>query len=116
TLASCLAEAARRFGEAAAYAAENGLVVSYSDLDRLSDEVGAGLVARGIGPGDVVALVLPTIPEYVVAYLGAAKIGAITAGVNIRLSAAERDGVLAVADPKLVLTEADVLPAASVDE
>src|SRR5438270_13891287 len=116
TLTSCLVEAAHRFGDAPAYVGENGLVLSYVELERATDEVAAGLLARGIGQGDVVALVLPTIPEYVVAYLAAAKVGAITAGVNIRLSAAERDGVLAVADPKLVLTEADVLPAASVDE
>src|SRR5437016_3243106 len=116
TLASCLREAADRFGDAPAYVAENGLVVSYADLDQLSDEVGSGLVRRGVGEGGMVALVLPTIPEYVVAYLAAAKIGAVTAGVNTRLSAAERDGVLAVADPKLVLTEADFLPAKSVGE
>ena len=36
------------------------------------------------------ALVLPSIPEYLVAYLAAAKVGAITAGVNARLSPPER--------------------------
>src|SRR5205814_109121 len=70
---------------------------------------------RGVGEGDVVALVLPTIPEYVIAYLAAAKVGAVTAGVNTRLSASERANVLAVADPKLVLGEGDVTPASSVD-
>ena len=53
--------------------------------------------------GDVVALVLPPGPEYLFAYGAAAKLGAITAGVNDRLSARERTAVLDVADPKLVI-------------
>src|SRR5437763_3466360 len=116
TLASCLAEAAQRFGPSAAYVAENGLVVSYADLDRLSDEVGAGLAQRGVGEGDVLALVLPTIPEYVIAYLAAAKVGAVTAGVNTRLSGSERAGALALAVPKLVLDERVVSPASTVED
>src|SRR5437667_4109846 len=116
TLTSCLGEAARRFGDAPALVAENGLSLSYADLDRLSDEVAAGMGRRGVKAGDVVALVLPTIPEYTVAYLGAAKVGAITAGVNLRLSEAERRGVLAVADPKLVLAAPEIEPAGAVDD
>ncbi|MQA17830.1 MAG: AMP-binding protein, partial [Pseudonocardiaceae bacterium] len=42
----------------------------------------AGLVAAGIGVGDVVALCLPTSPDHVVAYAACAKIGALCAGVN----------------------------------
>src|SRR5437588_575626 len=115
TLTSCLAEAARRFGPATAYVAENGLVLSYADLERVSNEVAVGLSQRGVGMGDVIALALPTIPEYIVAYLGAAKVGAITAGVNTRLSPVEQDAVLAVAQPALVVREADVEPASSAD-
>ena len=103
-----LAEAARRFGDRAAYVAEAGWSLSYRDLDRLTDEVAAGLAERGIGPGDVVALCLPTIPEYAVAYLGIARVGAITAGVNSRLSTAERARVLQTADPSLVLATAEL--------
>src|SRR5438270_11819716 len=110
TLTSCLVEAAHRFGDAPAYVGENGLVLSYVELERATDEVAAGLLARGVGPGDVVALVLPSIPEYVVAYLAAAKVGAITAGVNARLSPPERAGVLDVAAPRLVLATAELTP------
>jgi acyl-CoA synthetase (AMP-forming)/AMP-acid ligase II len=115
TLTSCLEEAARRFGDAPAHVAENGLVLSYADLDRVSDEVAVGLGRRGVGEGDVLALALPTIPEYIVLYLAAAKVGAITAGVNTRLSSVEQEAVLGVAQPALVLREADVEPASTVD-
>ena len=102
-LAATLREAARRFSEQPAVVTEAGWTLSYRDLDRLSDELGGGLLARGVTVGDVVALVVPPGPEYLVAYLAAAKVGAITAGVNERLTAAERATVLERAAPRLVL-------------
>ncbi len=58
--------------------------LTYADLDRLSDEAAAGLAFRGVLPGDVVAVVLPTTPEFPICYLAAAKIGAIVAGLDPR--------------------------------
>jgi acyl-CoA synthetase (AMP-forming)/AMP-acid ligase II len=112
-LGELIGEAARRFGTSPAFVSAEGWAVSYEDLDRLSDEVAAGLRQRGLAAGDVVGLVLPSIPEYVVAYVAAAKVGAITAGVNARLSAPERDGVLEVAAPRLVLATTELAPTAS---
>src|ERR1051325_1308424 len=103
-------EAAARFGDTIAYVAPNGWEVSYRDLDRLSDEVGAGMQRAGVNEGDVVALVLPQSPEYAIAYLAAAKIGAVTAGVNTRLSEPERQAVLFVANPCLVLATEELAP------
>jgi acyl-CoA synthetase (AMP-forming)/AMP-acid ligase II len=96
-------EAAERFEDTTAYVAPNGVAYSYRELDRMADEVAVGLSSRGVGEGDVVALVLPQAPEYFVAYIAAARLGAITAGVNARLSAPEQEAVLAIADPKLVI-------------
>ncbi len=81
-------QAARRYGETPAYVTANGEVLTYADLDALSDEVGSWLLARDIREGDVVALMLPSSPAYAVAYVAAAKVGAITAGVNDKLSPA----------------------------
>jgi acyl-CoA synthetase (AMP-forming)/AMP-acid ligase II len=102
-------EAAERFGDTTAYVSPTGWEVSYRGLDRMADEVAAGLAARGVGDGDVVALVLPQTPEYFVVYLAAARIGAITAGVNARLSPPERAAVLAIADPKLIVDDVEQL-------
>ena len=101
-----VAEAARRFGDRIAYVTELGWALSYADIDRISDEVAAGLARKGVGEGDVVALVLPPGAEYLLAYCAAAKIGAITAGVNDRLSSRERSAVLALAQPKLTIADA----------
>lgn len=114
-LARTIAEAGRKWGDRTAFVATNGWSLSYEDLDRASDEAAAGLAARGVGEGDVVALVLPAIPEYVIAYAAAAKVGAITAGVNARLSATERVQVLARATPHLVIATDD-LPAGGTAE
>ena len=100
-------EAARRFGDRPALLAADGTPLSYADLDRRSDEVAVGLARRGVGPGSIVALTLPSTPEYVVAYVGLAKVGAVTAGVNPRLTDAERTTALDVVRPDVVLSSAD---------
>ena len=64
-LPQTILNAARRFGERAAFRLASGASVSYSDLDRASDEVAAGLAVRGLGEGDVLLLSLPSGPEIV---------------------------------------------------
>jgi acyl-CoA synthetase (AMP-forming)/AMP-acid ligase II len=98
-----LREAARRFGDSVAYVTPRGWPITYAELDRVSDEVAVGLLRRGVRDGDVVGLVLPPGIEYLVAYLAAAKIGAITAGVNDRLAAPEQARILEIAEPTLVV-------------
>lgn len=96
-------EAARRFGDAPALIAPDGAPLSFTDLDRRSDAAAVALQRRGVGVGDVVALTLPTSAEYVIAYVAAAKVGAVTAGVNSRLTDVERNRMLELAEPALVL-------------
>ncbi len=109
-------EAALRYGDTALYVTPDGSELSYGALDRLSDEVAVGLRSRGVGVGDVVALLLPSGPAYAVVYGAAAKIGALTAGVNDRLSPPERRRCLAVARPRLVVTSKDLAMDTAVDE
>jgi acyl-CoA synthetase (AMP-forming)/AMP-acid ligase II len=98
-------EAARHFADAIAYVAPDGWTLSYRDLDRVSDELASGLSRRGLAAGHVLALALPQGPEYLLSYIAAAKLGAITAGVNDRLTQDERAGVLGSAGPRLVLAD-----------
>jgi len=104
-----VAEAARRFGDRIAYVNEHDWSITYADIDRISDEVAGGLAREGVTEGDVVALVLPPGIEYLLFYCGAAKLGAITAGVNNRLSERERTAVLDVAQPKLTIDDVHAL-------
>jgi acyl-CoA synthetase (AMP-forming)/AMP-acid ligase II len=109
------AEAARRFGDAAAFVAADGIELSYADLDRLADEVAAGLAARGVGEGDVVALLLPASPEHVVAYVASSRLGAITAGINGRLAESDRLALLEVLEPSVVLATEALVPPGGTD-
>ncbi len=89
-LVESIERGAARYGERSAIVSGDGWSLSYRDLDRLTDEAAVGLAARGIGEGDVVALLLPSTPDYLVAYGALAKLGAISAGVNPRLAPPER--------------------------
>jgi acyl-CoA synthetase (AMP-forming)/AMP-acid ligase II len=106
-------EAAERFSDATAYVTPDGWTLTYRDLDRVSDELAVGLARRGVAAGDVVALAFPPSPEYPVAYLAAAKLGAITTGVNDRLTATERAALIETAAPRLVLAAPSLEPGGS---
>ena len=102
-LPGVVAEAARRFGDRRAVVAPAGWSLTYTDLHRLSEEAAAGLAAAGTGDGDVAALLIPSSPDYLVAYLAAARLGAATAGVNPRAAPAERTRALATIGPDVVV-------------
>lgn len=100
-------EAARRFGGRTAYveAFDPRRRVTYAELDRLSDEVATGLAGEGLSAGHVLVLVLPPSIDYVVAYLAAAKLGAVTAGINPRLMSTEREDLVRLVSPTVVLAD-----------
>src|SRR5664280_773076 len=68
--------------------------MTFSQWDRAADGV-AGLFAdRGVTRGTVVCLMLPSCIDYIVAYAAAARLGAITSGINPRLGSHEVASIL----------------------
>ena len=104
-LAATVREAARRFGDLTAFVDPDGSTVSYRQLDDRSDAVAAVLARRGVVEGDRVVLRVPSDSGYVVAYAAAAKLGAVTAGINPRLAPPEQEALVALAEPRVVLSE-----------
>ena len=104
-LAATVREAARRFHDLPALVDPDGSPVGYADLDRRSDAVAAALAARGVGEGDRVVLRVPSDSGYVVAYVAATKLGAVTAGINPRLAPPEQQALVELADAAVVLAE-----------
>jgi acyl-CoA synthetase (AMP-forming)/AMP-acid ligase II len=102
TLGELLRTAAAEAPEAEAFRYRDERL-TYADWDALADRVAAGLAARGVGRGDVVALLLPSTPFYLVAYLGAARLGAVTAGINVRYRRGEIAQIVQRAGAKVVL-------------
>lgn len=113
-LPAVVGEAAQRFGDRPAFVDPDGSALTYRRLHERSDQVAAGLQQRGIGIGSVVALTLPSHSPWVVAYVAAAKVGATMAGVNPRLTEAERTAYLKRVEPDLVLGDAAEVTALAV--
>jgi bile acid-coenzyme A ligase len=92
---------------------------SWADLDRRSNRLARALLARGVALGDLVTIALPNGVEFVEACLACWKAGAVPQPVSAQLPALELEGIVALADPPLVLSRGDVVtdrPTADVEE
>jgi acyl-coenzyme A synthetase/AMP-(fatty) acid ligase/aerobic-type carbon monoxide dehydrogenase small subunit (CoxS/CutS family) len=63
--------------------------LSYEELWEASRKLASGLAALGIGKGDVVAVHLPNVPEFVVAHVAANLVGAIYQPIHLSYRAAD---------------------------
>jgi len=106
-LAAIASAAARTFGDRPALVHDE-TTLSHTQLDALAAQIAGGLARHGVRAGELVALVLPSGPEYVVAYLALARLEAVTTGVGPRLTPAERARVLERASPAVVIASEEL--------
>jgi fatty-acyl-CoA synthase len=127
TLGDLLHRSARRFPDRAAVIEDgvaDGRRRTFAELDAEADRIAAALDARGIGPGDRVALLARNSLPYVEAIFGVARAGAVLVPVNFMLGGAEvayvlqhsgavgliaQDALLGAADEAVELAGADGL-------
>src|SRR3954470_17943140 len=83
-----------------------GQSLTFRQLDEQSTGLACGLVARGVKVGDRVAVLLTNRAEFVIAFIGIVKAGAIAITLNPRLSAPEVGYILSDAKPALAIYEA----------
>ncbi len=76
------------------------LRLTYTELDESANQVANLLAARGIRPGDKVALSCPNLPCFSIVYYGILKVGATVVPLNILLKAREIAYHLADSDAK----------------
>lgn len=93
TLLAYLTELARDHGDKPALLFK-GAAMSYGELEALSDACAAALAARGVSPGDRVAVLLPNCPQFFVAEFGAWKAGAIVVPLSPLHSERELESAL----------------------
>ena len=84
--------------------------LTFAELDALSDRVAAGLAARGVRAGQPVSLYAQNRWEWVVAYHGALKAGAVVNPVNVMLTPEELAFVLRDCGAAAVFTSAEQAP------
>jgi acyl-CoA synthetase (AMP-forming)/AMP-acid ligase II len=83
--------------------------LSYGEAERRSRKLARGLLASGVGKGTRVGILLPNGPDWVLAWLAAARIGALVVPINTFYQARELGFVLRHADVHTLLTAARFL-------
>lgn len=95
---------ARRAPEATALVCASG-TRTYAELDADADRVAHLLLARGIAPGERVAICMRRTPALVASILGVAKAGAVYVPLDPDYPAERLAAILATARPALVLVD-----------
>jgi non-ribosomal peptide synthetase-like protein len=103
TLSEIFSQTLRRNPEAIALK-DRRLSLTYRELDARSDAIRRGLLADGLGPGDVVGLWMPRGVEALIAQLAIAKTGAAWLPFDAEAPADRIAACLADADARAVIT------------
>lgn len=92
-------------------------VVTYGELAELSNRVGNALLAQGVARGDRVLILLPDSAEFIAAFFGAAKIGAVAVPLNPFARTADYIHYIENSEPSTAIVHseafAEFLPASS---
>ncbi len=86
-----------------------GRRLTYSQIDNMASCFATSLQGLGVGAGDHVALLLPNCPQFLIAFFGSLKAGAIPVPLNPAYVARELHNIFADASPKIVVAVDGVL-------
>jgi acyl-CoA synthetase (AMP-forming)/AMP-acid ligase II len=90
----------------------SGRTLTYGQLERMVGAFAGGLAARGFAKGDALAIHMPNVPEYAVAFHGAAAAGGRATTVNPLYTANELGHQLRDSGAKFLLTVPPFIEAA----
>ena len=112
-MATTLAEI---IAEASAHADRTALIIgdtawTYANLDKGSDRIADGLVALDVMPGDRVSIFGANSFEWIAAYYGAAKVGAVVNPLSSMLTEDELRYTVEDAGARVVIASGDKAPA-----
>ncbi|MEA2754897.1 MAG: bile acid-coenzyme ligase, partial [Aliidongia sp.] len=82
--------------------------ISWGELDRRTNRFARALAARNVRKGSYVTIALPNSIGFIEACFACWKLGATPQPVSARLPKAELDGVVALADPPLVIAGPEI--------
>ncbi len=92
-IAQSVERAAKFFPDRAAVVFE-GATLTYGELNSRANRLANALKANGVQRGDRVALYLPNIPEFPLAYIAVQKVGAVAVSVNSMFKSGELEYIL----------------------
>ena len=107
-----LERAGKRAGRPALIDGPSGRELSYEELKSSVARLAAGLAARGFGREDVLAVFMPNLPEYAVAFHGVAAAGGACTTVNPLYTADELAHQLEDSGARLLVTVPDFVDTA----
>jgi fatty-acyl-CoA synthase len=107
TIPNSFARAARWFGGGEAVV-DRGTRLTYADLDVLTLRAASLFAALGAKPGEPLALLCPPSAIYLVAWLGAVRLGALPMALHTRESAATLAAVCRKMAPSLLVYDASM--------
>jgi len=90
----------------------NGYGITYAQLNEAANRCAAGLAQLGVRAGDKVAVLLPNIPEFIIAYFGILKLGGCVVPFNTLLKASEIAYQLEDSDASALIVIESLLPEA----
>jgi acyl-CoA synthetase (AMP-forming)/AMP-acid ligase II len=99
-----LEEAPKRAMQPALVDGASGRALTYGELRRAVAACAGGLAARGLAEGDVFAIYSPNLPEYAIAFYGAARAGGTVTTINPLYTADEAARQLRDAGARFLLT------------
>ncbi|MBA2946741.1 AMP-binding protein [Streptomyces sp. PSKA28] len=111
SLGQLLPRAARRWPRRTALITDHR-TLTFEQLDQLSSRVAHALTARGLRPGDRVSLISQNRWEWIVAYHGALRCGAVVNPLNVMLTGEELAYILTDSGTKVLLASDERLKAA----
>ncbi len=74
------------------------------EFNEATDQLAKAYISLGLRKGDTVVTILPTIPEYIIAFIAASKIGAITIPMDINYKKADLLRLIPHSNPKIIVS------------
>ncbi len=106
TLWSVLETRAKYDGDRPAVIWRDG-ALSWSELRDRAIWAAEGFTALGLGPGDVISAQLPNVPEFLISFLGAARIGVVTNTIHMPYGPQEAADLMGHAESRAVVCTAE---------
>ena len=86
------------------------LAYTYREFEARCRRLAGALAARGVGPGDTVAVMAPNVPALLEAHYAVPALGAVLNPLNVRLDAATIAFILRHGQARVLLTDAEFAP------